>query len=367
MSERAAAGNWQEEVERRLLRRLLDSRSRTMRWKSLGALAPPGRDRVDVERVVAELEARGVVERVQRPDRRGDRRPTMLRLVSEAEALARGCAGEQRQSRGARIVAALEAMLRTPERLPIPARALSSLVFGNTTAARIADFRDEIEAALSLPFEALVRDHSSGVLSAGPFRFHHAGFSIDARAFTPWLCLPEQMVRDLEALELDAGQVLTVENQTTFEALCHDGSIRDAVLVFTSGFLGRAERAWLARLAASTAVHRVRHWGDLDPGGLLIYRQIRDLLAEAAPDVLLEPFRMEPALLDHPAAVPLSDRDGDRLRAYLAAPAPPLAELAEAMLGRGLKLEQEALLLDLRPGDGEPARSSLVDDPRAPP
>ena len=125
-----------------------------------------------------------------------------------------------------------------------------------------------------------------------------------------------------------------------------DHPLLDAVLVFTSGFLGRAERAWLARVAAVPGVKRVRHWGDLDPGGLLIYRQIRDLLAEAAPAVTLEPYRMDASALLHPAAAPLSERDRERLSAYLAAPDPPLTALAEAMLERGVKLEQEALLLD---------------------
>lgn len=122
------------------------------------------------------------------------------------------------------------------------------------------------------------------------------------------------------------------------------------MLVYTAGFLGRAERAWCRRLARHDTVKRFRHWGDLDAGGLYIYRDLERLLAQAAPDKKLSPWRMEPELLDHKLAVPLTDRDRARLTAYLKEPSSPLRPLARAMLDRDLKLEQEALLLS-PPGD----------------
>ena len=227
----------------------------------------------------------------------------------------------------------------------LEARTLVQRALGHTKAVRIEDFRAEIEAAFDLPLEDLVRDHTAAVLTVGPFRYRYRGLLVDGRASHPWTAIPEPVLRDLTDLEVEADEVLSIENQTPFETLSFRGEAEGRVLVFTSGFLGRAERRWVELLARHARVRRVLHWGDLDPGGLMIFRNLLGLLARVAPGVELVAHRMGAELLTHPGTQPLTPRDRARLSAYLADPAAPLRDVALAMREGGCKLEQEAVLV----------------------
>ena len=357
-------GSTELDVARRLVARLLAREGTTLRWASLARLAPAGLDSLDVEEVVAVLRCAGLVQVKVRDNPRGDPEPYMLRLSPGQGQHARQAVdleastgpGAAHAERGRLLVEALRRLMEVEDTLPVPGRALVQLALGDSKRVRVADYRAEIEAAFELPMEQLVRDHCAAVLTAGKIRYRFNGLSMDARASSPWLAVTEPVIEGLSHLEVGAVEVITVENLTPFEALALRGNAHnDAVLVYTAGFLGRAERAWCRRLARHDAVRRFRHWGDLDAGGLYIYRDLERLLAQAAPDKELSPWRMEPELLDHELAVPLTDRDRARLIAYLKEPSSPLRPLARAMLHRDLKLEQEALLLS-PPGDRSRAR-----------
>lgn len=337
------------EVARRLCRRLLAGK--VMRWESLAGLTADGADRVDVERTVCALIDGGLVEVAERRDRAGDFRPYLLRAAGGAEARLRELAGEDRRAaevradRTRRLVAALREMAARPGVLPVPARTLVQRALGGTKVIRVSDFRAEIEEAFDLPLDALVRDHTAAVLSAGPVRLRFQGRSIDLAALVPWTAIPEPVLDGPPDIEVDAEEVLTIENLTPFETLSFRGEARGRVLVFTSGFLGRAERRWLALLVRTGRVRTVRHWGDIDPGGLAIFRDLSALVESVSGKVRVETFRMEATALSNPAAVPLTPRDRVRLEAWVADPEAPLKDLARAMLDAGRKLEQEALLL----------------------
>lgn len=102
----------------------------------------------------------------------------------------------------------------------------------------------------------------------------------------------------------------------------------------------------LELLIRTGQVRRIRHWGDIDPGGIAIFRDLAALVVAASPAVRVESWRMEPSALSHAAAVPLTARDRSRLQAWIADPAAPLQDVARAMLASDRKLEQEALLVD---------------------
>jgi len=340
----------QVEVARKLARRLLDGK--TLRWDSLSRLAPSGGDRVDVERTVAALIEGGLVDVGERRDRAGDFRPYQFRLSEGAEDRLRRLAGDDpraadlRAGRARRLVDALAVMAGQPGVLPVPARTLVQRALGNTKVVRVSDYRAEIEAAFELPLDSLVRDHAVAVLTTGPFRIRFRDRTIDGMASLPWTAIPEAVLREAQAVEVDADEVLTIENLTPFETLSYRGDTGGRILVFTSGFLGRAERKWLEHLVGSGRIRRVLHWGDIDPGGLAIYRDLADLVARASPAVQVEPWKMEPKLLSHSAAVPLTPRDRERLDNWVADATAPLQDIARSMLLDGKKLEQEALLFD---------------------
>lgn len=317
-----------------------------MRWTTLRRYTGPGADIVDVERGVDAIWRAGLIERGSKRDRRGDTRPTALRITEAGRAQnATWQAERQAPDHAARLIAALERLAADPDALPVPKRVLVLEAFGETKAVRVEDHRAAIEAAFDAPLDTLVRDWTSAVLTAGPAGYRFAGRAVDLRMSAPWYAVTGPVVDGLDGLWTTATEIITVENLAPFESLALTGAFADTVGVFTSGFLRRAQRRWVAGLAALPGVTRVRHWGDLDAGGLLIHRQLRDLLRAAAPDVELVPWRMAPALLDRHPTRPLTEHDRRRLTRYLEDPDNPLRALAEALLARGCKLEQEALLL----------------------
>jgi len=317
-----------------------------MRWTTLRRFTGAEADIIDIERGVHAIWLAGLVERRERRDPRGDTRPTALRITVNGRRLLDGWHAE-RTSRdtASRLIDALRRLARDPDVLPVPKRVLVLEAFGATKAVRVEDHRDAIEAAFDAPFDTLVQDWTTAVLTTGPAGFRFGGRAVDLRMSAPWYAVTGPVVDGLDGLWTTAAEVITIENLAPFESLAMQGAFTDAVGVFTSGFLRRAQRRWVARLAKLPGITRVRHWGDLDAGGLLIARQLRDLLQAHAPHVELVPWRMEPALLDELPTRPLTEHDRRRLSRYLEDPDNPLRDVAQALLDRGCKLEQEALML----------------------
>ncbi len=340
----------QTEIARRLGRRLLAGT--IMRWESLAGMVADGADRIDVERTARALIDAGLVEVAERRDGAGDFRPYQLRMAGGAEARLREIVGydpraaEIRADRARRLIDALSEMAAQPEALPVPARTLVQRALGGTKVVRVGDYRAEIEAAFDLPLDSIVRDHTAAVLTTGPFRIRFQGRVIDGMASVPWTAIPEPVLSGAADIDVDADEILTIENLTPFETLSFRGEALGRILVFTSGFLGRAERRWLELLIRTGRIRQIRHWGDIDPGGLAIFRDLAALVANVSREVRVETWRMEPTALSHVAAVPLTIRDRARLQAWNAEPAAPLQELARAMLDVDRKLEQEALLVE---------------------
>jgi hypothetical protein len=134
-------------------------------------------------------------------------------------------------------------------------------------------------------------------------------------------------------------RLVTIENQTCFEAYVREGLPDGGIAVWTGGFLGEVERELIAHLVGA-GVERILHWGDLDPDGLAILEHVARSVG-----VPVEPLRMEPRLLDRLPGRPLTDRDVRLLEARIAAGG-PYAELAAAMQRTGVKVEQEAWYLE---------------------
>jgi hypothetical protein len=330
----------------RLLKKLISLRP--MRWSTLGSLAKGSSDRVDVEHLARELWHRGWIEICFRRDRKGESKPTQLRLREDAVLLASAQLDlESAQPKHARIAALVKALqAREPGLPPVPERVLVRQVFGNTKAARLRTYRAELEALLGVPLETLVRFHVDSVLTAGPVTFRFRGVTVDLRGSTPWAAITGPVVSEIDGVRLDGvDELVCVENQTPFESLLYQGLAKRAVVVFTAGYMGAVERGWLAHLIRA-GVRRVRHWGDMDPWGLDIYRDIRDHVLSVDSTVQVEAWKMSPELLERSETVNLSPEDWVRLHRILADPDAPLREAALAMKRLKVKLEQEVLLQD---------------------
>jgi hypothetical protein len=353
------------EVALRLLRGCGDRRRQ---WDRLGRAAGRGVDQVAAEGLVWELVDRGLARVHQRRARNGDWEPYQWELSPSGLSLlpaefapapdvsgylARSDPADQPLLASIRMwleasptasVLDVSLVLAVGEELRAGrqprGRLLAVQVGGHTKALRVTDHREALEAAFGgFALEEVIRLHGRAVLSFGAFRFRVNGHWIDGRWSRPWLALTPETLQGMEELEVGARRVLTIENLVAFEEESRQGVPADTVLVYTGGFPGALERAWLERLIEG-GVEQVEHWGDLDLGGLRILRHLGSIVS-----CPVRPYRMEPTLLDRLPTRPLSPRDRVGLAAWLNDPEAPLRDLAVAMLERGVKAEQEGWFL----------------------
>jgi len=335
----------QVDLMERLARRLIDLRP--MRWSTLTKFAKRGIDRVDIEETVTALFRAGWFEFRHKRDRAGNPEPTQLRLLESAVDGASVLIGiPSPTQREQTLVLLRDALFELRERRgpPIPERVLVRQIFGTTKSIRIRDLRADLESTVGVPLEDLVRFHVDVALTAGPARFQYRDVPVDLRGSSPWMAITEPVAAELSKLVLeDVDELVCVENQTVFESLLYEGLADTSVVLFTAGYLGKVQRDWIRKLL-DAGIRRVRHWGDLDPWGLDIYRDLRSFVLEHDPRVEVAPWRMEPDPLERSDTQRLTAQDWVALHRYLKREDPPLRETAEAMKRLGRKLEQEALL-----------------------
>ena len=116
------------------------------------------------------------------------------------------------------------------------------------------------------------------------------------------LCYVGVAPGDVDALEvgLDAEVILTVENFASFNRQVTEAMTGREIVVYTGGFPSRATIRALRRLRTACGL-RLRHWGDIDAGGV----RIADHLArEVAPDLVLHLMTVSLARQHGVAAMP---------------------------------------------------------------
>ncbi len=168
------------------------------------------------------------------------------------------------------------------------------------------------------------------ILVHGDVELHGAPFPS-----MPYVGIPAEVAEGL-GLRSRPDYVLTIENFTSF--VRHSREIarsEKALIVYSGGFPSRPALATIRRLA-ELARAPIYHWGDMDGGGVRIFRHIERELAERG--VRLQPHMMDAQLLaevgrpsDGAPSAP-----GDMTGSAIAA-------LAEALRTTGLVHEQEEL------------------------
>ena len=231
----------------------------------------------------------------------------------------------------------------------IPKRVFSQRVFGDSKY-----FERCIEAPLLILLRRFAEepcDTDAAYLDMAGITGHHgkvwiAGrmdFSLHGRAYmlADFAGGIELTYDTVAAMEIDAlpPSILTVENLTNAETLAQEGA--DYLLIYTAGFPNRTIQALLSKIAGKQ-LPTVRHWGDLDYGGIRIFEYLRKHFFSH-----LMPYRMDvEELRAHRAfAQNLTDAQKKRLKALLCREDFALwHELIRVMLAEGIWLEQEALL-----------------------
>ncbi len=132
------------------------------------------------------------------------------------------------------------------------------------------------------------------------------------------------------------GRIMTIENKANYESMAYDDG---TLYIFCHGFFSPKEMRFLKKLNDIAAPGtKFCHWGDMDFGGIRIFKFIEDNLF---PD--LQPYRMGKADFDgakKKSGMVLSDAKRHKLEKIDAG---KLAELKNCILESGVEVEQEQL------------------------
>lgn len=167
---------------------------------------------------------------------------------------------------------------------------------------------------------------------AGPVAIPAMG--LDASGVAPYLGLPPMSVEGLE-LTRPIDAILTIENLASFNRHSREVREADVVVLYTGGFPGRPVIETLRRLLLQAPHAPVHHWGDIDAGGVRIFRTLEQRVERA----------IVPHLMDRHLAEAFG-RPAEPVRSLASIAVEPsgIADLALYLSGDGARqLEQETL------------------------
>lgn len=155
-------------------------------------------------------------------------------------------------------------------------RFASCLICGNSK--RLKQLENALEKTLSQITDGAIQslkdmgliENPRRVLLHGPLRLELSGGMLDLALLSGPVTLAETDIRLASAIHTTARRVLTVENETTFLELSKTNG--DTLLIHTS-FPGRAVLALITSLPSEIPLY---HFGDTDPAGFDILRDLRE-------------------------------------------------------------------------------------------
>ena len=188
-----------------------------------------------------------------------------------------------------------------------------------------------------------IDNYSQELTIKGSLRIELAGKCLDTADYPYGLVLNEPTLRSARLCEKQTIRcILTIENKANFMA---EPLEEGKLVVFTHGYLSPRERAFLSNLAGILRRQgdpvRYEHSGDLDYGGICIYRHLRE---KVFPE--LRPCRMDLETYEDCLARELTEEISESMAEKLAALStdPQLGELAARLAADRRVAEQEALL-----------------------
>ncbi len=181
---------------------------------------------------------------------------------------------------------------------------------------------------------------------AGPLTFSTDRGRVAVSSFHPDVGLSPFMVQEMVIEECTAGAIVTVENLTSFYQYLYDGP-KDHLVLYLGGYHNRPRRLILTKLrdffAGADAAPPFYHWGDMDLGGFRIWHHLCQKT-----DISVEPLLMDPeTYLAHISSGQIMEEGYMRkLAELLENPAySPLRSLINMMLEKGIRVEQEAVVI----------------------
>ena len=136
----------------------------------------------------------------------------------------------------------------------------------------VHDFYDDSLENEDEVFETFyIRKNPAYVYIRGNAIFKINNQLIDSKQMKQYFVLPSLCIKDLTIQNIDAKQVMTIENLPSF----HDLSLNDNFYIYTNGFHNHAIQQFLIKLYDFLGDEvNYLHFGDIDAGGFHIYNDL---------------------------------------------------------------------------------------------
>ncbi len=126
---------------------------------------------------------------------------------------------------------------------------------------------DEVIAAIGF------RPFHQAIHLRGPVKV--PSLELDCSRARPYVAIPPPAAGDLR-LTSDVRAILTIENFTSFNRHAAEVDQPDTVVVYSGGFPSPSVALSLRTLIDAAPMADVYHWGDIDAGGVRIFRNIEE-------------------------------------------------------------------------------------------
>ncbi|WCM26331.1 DUF2220 family protein [Sphingomonas sp. QA11] len=111
---------------------------------------------------------------------------------------------------------------------------------------------------------------------AGPIAI--PAMRLDASEVSPFIGIPPLAVHGIDLMR-EIEVILTIENLTSFNRHTREAMQPNAVVLYSGGFPARPVVDTLCRLLEQAPNASVHHWGDIDAGGVRIFRNIEERIS----------------------------------------------------------------------------------------
>jgi DNA topoisomerase VI subunit A len=180
------------------------------------------------------------------------------------------------------------------------------------------------------------------ILFAGPLIINLNGQKLDCTPFASGMVVDANHQPIIE--EVKAIKILTIENKTNFHYLANQQELNQILKIYTGGFPGPNKRQFLSQIASVAPAVDWYHWGDIDWGGFAIYHCIQS----KAINNLIPIFMDDITLLEYRQYGEILTRTYRNKLQNACMTFEPFKRTIECMLKEDMRLEQEALLTDIK-------------------
>ncbi len=194
--------------------------------------------------------------------------------------------------------------------------------------------------------QLFIEEYSQELLLKGPLYISIDGKEVDLGDFRYGMVLNSETLKNAEILpKQEIKKIVTIENKANFMAQPFE---EETLYLFTHGYFSPKEKEFLTELAKVLHTQQVQyyHTGDLDYGGICIYRYIKQYIFPE-----LKPFRMdaETYMRYVEYGEPVKEETLSKLENLKGAVPQEMKPLLEALLDKKMAVEQEIFLIGPNP------------------